>query len=311
MDHEAFLQFLETQRRCSAQTIRAYRNDLKLFDSFLRERSVRTIRRLDHSVINDFINTMRERSNPRFGRIGLSDASIARRLAAVSSYIEFLRATEDSNLRNPIKSLSRRWNKDRRPKPVDELTLELLITGMTNLRDRTLFTFLLASGLRVSEVQQLNRDSVQIEADELGPDDELYRPGQDHITGSGEVIGKGNKRRAFFVDEDTLTLYSEYLATRSDTHPALFLSERKTRMSVRAIQHTLATWCERLGAPHINVHRLRHSFATRLANANVSSMVLMKLMGHANPSTTMGYFKLSDTTLARGYFSAMDQLRNR
>lgn len=309
MDFEPFLQYLDTQRRCSSQTIRAYRNDLTLFDAFLRDRSIFRISKVDHVVINDFIATMRERPNPRFGRTGLLDASIARRLAAVSSYFEFMRATSDAQMRNPIKNLSRRWQKNKEPKPVDELVLDLVITGISNLRDRTLFTLFLASGLRISEMHQLNRNSIRIEADDLGPDDDLYAPSQDHITGSGEVVGKGNKRRAFYVDEDTLLLYSKYLATRTDEHPALFLSERKTSLSVRAIQYTLTSWCKKLGAPHINVHRLRHSYATRLANANVSSMVLMKLMGHANPSTTMGYFKLTDTTLARGYFSAMEHLK--
>ena len=77
-------------------------------------------------------------------------------------------------------------------------------------------------------------------------------------------------------------------------------------MSVRAIQDTLAKLCVRLGAPHINVHRLRHTYATRLANANISSIVLKELMGHQSFTTTQRYFKLADKTLARGYFSAME-----
>ena len=64
MDYEAFFQFLETERNISAQTIRAYRNDLKLFDSFLCERSIRHITRVDHAVINDYIKAMREIPNP-------------------------------------------------------------------------------------------------------------------------------------------------------------------------------------------------------------------------------------------------------
>jgi len=80
-------------------------------------------------------------------------------------------------------------------------------------------------------------------------------------------------------------------------------------MSARAIQHTLTSWCQKLGLPHIYVHRLRYSYATRLANANISSMVLKDLMGHSSLTTTQRYYKLHDTTLARGYFSAMEFLR--
>ena len=80
-------------------------------------------------------------------------------------------------------------------------------------------------------------------------------------------------------------------------------------MSVAAIQYTLRAWCQKLGIPHINVHRLRHTYATTLANANISSMVLKDLMGHSSLSTTTRYFELADTTLARGYFSAMEYRR--
>lgn len=302
MDFEPFLRHFETNRNCSPQTIRAYRSDLKMFGAFLQDRSVSRLSQVDHSIIKEYIEHMHQKVNLRFAKIGLADSSIARRLAAISSYFEFVRATSEPKLRNPLIELLRKWQKNNEPKPVDDLTLDLLISGITNIRDRTLMTLFLATGLRVSEMQQLNRDSITIEL-------EVDARGQDHICGSGEVVGKGNKRRRFFVDEETLYLYSEYLATRIDDNPALFLSERKQRISVRAIQYTLTTWCQRLGSPHINVHRLRHSYATKLANANISSIVLKDLMGHSSFTTTQRYFKLNDTTLARGYFSAMEYLK--
>ena len=77
-------------------------------------------------------------------------------------------------------------------------------------------------------------------------------------------------------------------------------------MSVRAVQYTLAAWCKKLGLDHINVHRLRHCYATKLANAHIDGRILKDLMGHASFTTTNRYFKLTDTTLAAGYFSAME-----
>ncbi len=144
-------------------------------------------------------------------------------------------------------------------------------------------------------MHRLNRDSISIEL-------EVDPKGLEHITGSGEVVGKGNKRCKFYVDGTTIMTYAEYLNTRTDDDPAWFLSERKQRMSVRAIQSTLQSWCKKIGFSHINVHRLRPTYATRLANANISSMVLKNLMGHRSFTTTQQYFKLTDTTLARGYF---------
>lgn len=300
MNFEPFLHHFQTNRNCSPQTIQAYRSDLKMFEAFLQEQSISSLSQVDHSIINGYIEHMHQKANLRFGRTGLADSSIARRLAAISSYFEFERATNELKLRNPLHDLSRKWKSNNEPKPVDEVTLDLLISRITNIRDRTLMSLFLATGLRISEMHQLDRDSITIESVE---DD---AQGQEHICGSGQVVGKGNKRRAFFVDEKTCYLYDEYLVTRTDDNPALFLSERKQRISVRAIQYTLAALCQRLGCPHINVHRLRHSFATKLANRDISSIVLKDLLGHESFTTTQRYFKLTDTSLARGYFSAME-----
>ncbi len=299
MDFEPFLHHFSTDMGCSYQTIRAYRSDLKLFDEFLHKHSVCGLSQIDHTIITNFIRHMQELDNPRHSRKGLSDATIGRRLSSVSSYFEYIRATSNSKLRNPLKDLPRRkWKKNKDPKPVDDSVLDLLIPGMTNLRDRTLFTLFLATGLRVTEMWQLERNTITITA--------VVENGKERIEGTGKVLGKGKKIRTFFVDEATLVLYSEYLATRTDSDPALFLSERKRRMSVRAIQYTLQTWCKRLAAPNINVHRLRHTFATRLANGDISAMVLRELMGHESITTTLRYIKIGEKKLARGYFSAME-----
>jgi site-specific recombinase XerD len=309
MNFDPFLVHLQTSRNCSPQTIKAYRSDLKLFGAFLSERSVIRISQIDHAVIGAYIESMRQRTNPRFGRSGLAESSIARRLAAISSYFEFTRGT-NPKLRNPLNELSSRWQKNNEPKPVEEYTLDLLLASITNIRDRALFTLFLATGLRVSEMHQLNRDSIAIELDldEEGKE-RIDEEGKERVTGCGEVVGKGNKRRKFYVDDATVETYAKYLDTRTDHNPALFLSERKQRMSVRAIQYTLGAWCRKIGFSNINVHRLRHTYATRLANANISSMVLKDLMGHSSFTTTQRYFKLTETTLARGYFSAMEYLR--
>jgi integrase/recombinase XerC len=302
MDFEPFLDHLRFTRDYSEQTIKAYRSDLKMFHAFLQERSITRIAEVNHLVVTEYIKQMRQKNNPRFGRSGLEDSSIRRRLAAVSAYFEYARATTDPKLRNLIKDASRKWKKNREPKPVDEFTLDLLLASITNLRDRALFNLFFASGLRIAEMHQLNRDSIHMEL-------EIDAKGKEQVTGSGEVVGKGRKRRKFFVDEAALEIYAEYLATRTDDNPALFLSERKQRMSIRAMQDTLAVWCRKLGFSHINVHRLRHSYATRLANAGIPSLVLMELMGHRSLTTTMGYFKLNDKTVALGYHSAMEYLQ--
>ncbi len=185
MDFEPFLTAFETTRKCSVQTIKAYRSDLRMFEAFLRDQSIFRLSQVNHATISDYIKHMREKANPRFNRMGLRDSSIARRLAAVSSYFAFVRATSEEKLNDPFNALPTRWQQDKTPKPVDDLTLDLLITGMSNLRDRTLFTLFLSTGLRISEMQQLNCDSIIVDV-------EGDRTGKEHFFGSGEVVGKGN-----------------------------------------------------------------------------------------------------------------------
>lgn len=302
MDFEPFLAHWRANKNCSAQTIKSYRSDLKLFAAFLHGLSISRPTQINHGVINEYIGHMEEKANPRFGRTGLAGSSIARRLAAVSSYLEFVRGTSNPKMLNPLRDLTRRWKKNDEPKPVEDAVLDQLIQGITCARDRILISLFLATGLRVSEMCQLNRDTIHFNL-------EIDPQGNEKLGGSGTVIGKGNKVRTFFVDEITLLQYAEYLGTRTDDNPALFLSERKQRISVRAIQYTLAAWCRRLGLPHISVHRLRHSFGSRMASGDIPSMVLMKLMGHASYATTQNYVKLHDTTLARGYFAAAEYLK--
>ena len=298
---EPFLEHLTVNRKASPQTVKAYRSDLAFFEAFATQHFVARPTQVDHVLVRKYIKHMQLQHNPRFERVGLSDATIARRLAALSAFMDFVRATADHKLRNPLKELSNRWHKNYDPKPVADVNLEKLLLGITNERDRVLFSLFLATGLRVSEMHQLNRDSIRTECSIVD--------GQEQVLGVGEVVGKGNKRRIFCVDENTLMEWAAYLVGREDNNEALFLSERKQRMSVRAMQYTLDVWCRKLKIDHINIHRLRHSYATRLANSNISSKVLKDLMGHASFNTTARYFKLTDTTLARGYYSAMEYLK--
>ena len=301
MDFEPFLKYLANHRACSLQTIRAYRSDLKMFHKFAKDKGIGRINQVDHLVITAYTSHMQQELNLRSAQTGLSDATIARRLAALSSYFDFLYATEDPKLRNPLKGRRTRWKKNDKPKPIDDATVDRLLAHIasSNLRDRALFTLFLSTGLRVSEMYQLNRASITIQT-------EMKANGEELILGCGEVIGKGNKRRTFYVDSDTLTDFALYVASRTDNEEALFLSERKQRMSVRAIQYTLQMLCVKAGLPNINVHRFRHTYATRLANANMSTIILKDLMGHKSFNTTLKYFKLNDTTMARGYHAAME-----
>lgn len=302
MDYQSFLSWLANDRDLSPTSVAAYASDMAIFSRFLDGCGKSTAAEVDRTVVASFIHDLEHSSAGRLGKPGLSKARIARLLAVVSSFLDYTQATTLPELRNPIKHLRRKNRKKRVCKAVDEDVLDQLYSGITVLRDKVMFALYLSTGLRLVELQQLNRDTIQFERRINGRGEEIF-------SGIGEVIGKGSKLRKFYVGSETIPMYAQYLATRTDDHPALFLSERKGRISTRAIQYTLSAWCRKLGLPHIHPHQLRHSYATRLANAGINEMQLKDLMGHNDFNTTLGYFKIRDERIAAGYFAAMEVYR--
>ncbi|ADW67175.1 tyrosine-type recombinase/integrase [Granulicella tundricola] len=300
MNFEPFLEFYKNIKKVSDDTLAAYRSDLKHFGLFLATEHVDRITQIDHALIAKFITYMKISGKGKGGKVGLSDATIARRLAAVSSFFDYTRATTGRKLHNPIEDFSNRWKRNNKPKPVEEVVLEKLLSAITSPRDRVLINLFLATGLRLGEMEQLNRDTIVIEQHKGNGPNECF------VIGTGEVEGKGGKIRTFMVSQQALIPYARYVNGRKDDHPALFISERKQRMSERAMQERLAHWCKVAGVSHTNVHRLRHTYGTRLVNAGMDILQLKELMGHSSVATTLNYAKIMDTTLARGYHAAME-----
>ena len=301
-----FDDFIATRamRGFSPQTIKAYKSDLRLFGSYLESRGLK-LRQVTHTVIGEFkahMMTLKGRSKTS----GLATTTIDRRMAVMASLFQYL-CTVNPRRKNPVQafneSATRRYRlKDHRSKAVDDVSMQALLSGIDSLRDRAMFSLFVASGLRLSELAQLDIDT-------LAEEKNTGHDGIEQVVGTGTVVGKGNKERRFYFDHEAIAAIAAYLATRADSSPALFTTKKNTRLSARAIQYALTTWCRRLGIQHLHVHALRHSFATNLANANMDALVLQSLMGHANFGTTAGYFRLAEDMKARQYYSAMEFVR--
>lgn len=222
----------------------------------------------------------------------------------MSSYCEYLRCEVAESLANPFHKMPirKKLPGNIKPKPIDPVLLELLLGGIDDLRDRAMFRMFLSSGLRVSEMWSLDRDSISIIEDMDGS--------KRTIVGVGEVLGKGGKKCKFYIDQDALIVFAQCVTSRKDSSAALFISERGTRLSIRGIQFRLGYWCKRSNAPHLNVHRLRH-FATELANNDIDPIVLRDLMGHKSFITTTRYFRLREKTVRRRYFASMQRAKRR
>ena len=174
---------------------------------------------------------------------------------------------------------------------VERLLAEIPIDTETGLRDRAIIELLFSGGLRVSELCNLNRDSINLARREF------------------MVRGKGKKDRPIFIDQTTADHLEEYLSARSDTLPALFLNNSSNqnipdtsgdfrRLSPRSIERIIQKYA-RLASitKHVTPHTLRHSFATDLLMNGADLRSVQSLLGHANIATTQIYTHITDPHL--------------
>jgi site-specific recombinase XerD len=168
------------------------------------------------------------------------------------------------------------------------------IESEDGLRDRAIIELLFSSGLRVSELVNLNRDHVNTKRREF------------------MVRGKGQKDRPVFIGEAAASRVEDYLAARLDNLPPLFLSYSRNntattsgdyrRLSTRSIQRIINKYAKLAGiTKHVSPHTMRHSFATDLLMNGADLRSVQVMLGHSNISTTQVYTHVTDEHLREVY----------
>lgn len=150
------------------------------------------------------------------------------------------------------------------------------------LRDKAILELLFSTGLRVSELTALNRDSLDLSRDEFS------------------VRGKGEKVRLVFLSPNAKTALKIYLTKRGDIEEALFVNTKKepARLTPRQIQRLIRFYAAKAGiAKKVTPHTLRHFFATDLLINGADLRSVQALLGHSSISTTQIYTHLTDKTL--------------
>lgn len=162
------------------------------------------------------------------------------------------------------------------------------------LRDRSIIELLFSSGLRVSELVNLNRDHINTKRREF------------------MVRGKGQKDRPVFISEAAADWVTRYLDSRQDNLPPLFLSYSKNqvastsgdyrRLTARSIQRMISKYARLAGiTKHVSPHTMRHSFATDLLMNGADLRSVQNMLGHSNISTTQVYTHVTDEHLREVY----------
>lgn len=182
--------------------------------------------------------------------------------------------------------------------------LEQINTGEeSGLRDRAILELLFSSGLRVSELVNLNRDHINTKRREF------------------MVRGKGQKDRPVFISQSAADWVEQYLAMRQDTLIPLFISYSKNvtpdtsgdfrRLSARSIQRMISKYARLAGiTKHVSPHTMRHSFATDLLMNGADLRSVQSMLGHSNIATTQIYTHVTDAHLKDVYEKFHSEARN-
>ncbi len=296
---DEYIGWLQVEANRSPNTVRAYRGELHRFTRFLAERG--------HSLRLADLGREDLRAYQRhLARLLPSPASRARALVAIRSWLRWLAREElipeDLSNRVTVPRIEQRLPK---PLPPEELTLllrSLPAEKAAEKRDRALVHFLISTGCRISEALRLDRSDVPRQGNRL------------------VVRGKGAKERSVYLTDEARDALEDYLQSREDTSPALFvnydrasLAGRDRRLTaagarhiVNRIRHRLGVWSFR--SPHV----ARHTTATTLLEVTQGDVRLVQeILGHANLNTLQGYTKIVDARKRAAYRRYGDYLAGR
>ena len=208
---------------------------------------------------------------------GVSKATIDNMRRIISSFFSWLE-NEDYIMKSP----ARRIRKVRVGKIVKEIyteeNIELMRQNCKNARGLAIIDMLYSTGMRVGELVRLNISDIDFENKEC------------------VVLGKGNKQRKVYFDAKTKIHLKQYLNSRKDTDPALFVSQLYpyNRLKISGVEIALRKIGEKLHINKVHPHKFRRTLATKAIDKGMPIEQVQHLLGHTKIDTTLGYAMVDD-----------------
>lgn len=199
--------------------------------------------------------------------------------AAIKNYFDFLVKTNQI-MTNPVFQINLPALKVKQKHCPKSYMIRELINNCSNIRDQAMIMFLATTGLRFNEMISITLDQFHNMTGELGREI--------------EVVGKGNKRRTIFINDDTKNLVDKYLLVRGEQNGPLFITNRNESVKNNNFNLMLKQVAKKAKIPFwqdISAHWLRVAFATTKANSGIPLHIIQYSLGHSNIKTTMGYIK--------------------
>jgi len=291
-DIEAFLDYLTVEKGFSPNTVEAYRNDLNQLAEFaeaaLAQRRAQPL--WDNFSRQDMLNYILN-----FKGRSYAVTTQVRKLAAAKSFFGFMQ--EEGHIRhNPTDNIDSPRVGKPLPDAISLSEVRRLLDEPAKLgtlearRDRAMLELLYATGMRVSELTNLDVEDVDVRE------------------GSVRCLGKGSKERIIPIYPKLAQMVDDYVKevrsklVRRDDVQAIFVNRRGERLTRQGLWQILKGYAEKAGLKKdITPHTLRHSFATHMLSGGAGLRYVQEMLGHANISTTQIYTHLTSDHVRRTY----------
>ena len=275
---DKYLDCLEFERHLSKNTIMSYRNDLVDLCIYFN---------------NSILNINGDEASKYIHSLSLNPRSIAHHITVLNSFYEFLISEEIINI-NPFENIRLPKLGEKLPNYLEEEEINNLLNIILNTpydyRNKAMFELLYATGLRVSELINLQLTDIDLENAFL------------------KVVGKGSKERIVPINDVAIKYMNIYI---NDYYPILlkgkpstylFISNANKPISRQGFFKIIKKEAKRAGIEkEISPHVLRHSFATHLLNHGADLRIIQELLGHSDISTTQIYTHLVDEKIKSDY----------
>ncbi len=298
-----FLEYCEIEKNKSPLTIRNYHHYLSRFAQFCKNNDILKPEQITLETVRSYRLYLNRLSDERTGRtLKLSTQNY--HVIAVRAFLKYLAKRDVETLSAEKIELAKPPSREVEILANEEIerimeALKHEESEIMRLRDRTILTILFSSGVRISELVQLNIKQLNLERGEF------------------TVRGKGDKLRLVFLSDEAVKCIREYLKKRTDNNPALFVSHSQVGNSVtkqieaiggnnrdiagltpRSVQRMVKKYAGFAGILHkVTPHTFRHSFATDLLQNGADIRSVQTLLGHASITTTQIYTHVTNKQL--------------
>jgi tyrosine recombinase XerC len=282
-----YIDYLQAERNASPYTVRNYTDALLEFFEFVRGQEIQSLKDVNKQTLRGYLSYLMAQ--------GKAKSSIARRLSAIRSFYRFL-MREELVAASPAATtasprLDRRLPSFLTVEEAKRLVESPDLSKPQGQRDRALLELLYASGLRISELVNMNVEQVNLATNEI------------------RVWGKGAKERVVLIGGPAARALNDYMSRGrpellgGKKSNALFVNRYGGRLPARRVQKLLEKYAMAIDKK-VHPHMLRHTFATHLLDGGADLKVVQELLGHADLSSTQIYTHVTQSRARKIYLSA-------